>query len=246
MLVRNGRLGKILNVTCGLPGSGSIGPQPEMPIPDGFDYDLWLGPAPWAPYTERRCHWDFRWISDYSGGILTDWGAHHPDIAQWALNRDRSGPVEVSGHGVFPEDGLWNTAMSYRLEYLYDDGVRMIVTESAPNGVRFEGERGWVFVSRDGIDAGPKSLLKERFGPEEVHLYESGGHTQNFLDCVRSRRETVCPAETAHRSITLAHLGNIAMLLGRKLRWDPAREEILGDLQASAMLDRPLRAPWTL
>jgi predicted dehydrogenase len=245
-LVRNGRIGRVRKVTCGLPAGGTTGNHPQIPVPEGFDYDLWLGPAPWAPYCEKRTHYVFRQIFDYSGGQLTDWGAHHIDIAQWALGRMESGPTLVEGEGEFPRDGLWNTAIHYELNCSYDDGVRLVVTSRHDNGVKFEGDEGWIFVNRGRIEAGPESVLESRIGPNEDRLYRSTNHRQNFLDCVRSRRPPVAPIEHAHRTITVAHLGNIAMVCRRPVRWNPDTEQIVDDPAASRMLDRPMREPWRL
>lgn len=244
-LVRNGRLGRTLSVTCGLPAGESTGDHPPKPVPEGFDYDLWLGPAPWAPYCDQRTHYVFRHNLDYSGGKLTDWGAHHIDIVQWALGATESGPTRIEGHGEFPTSGIWNAAVQYDVTCTYDSGVQLLITSQAPNGVLFEGERGWLFVTRGAID-GSKSILDEPIAPNEIRLQVSGDHHQDFLDAVRSRRQTVAPIEQAHRSISIAHLGNIAMLTGRQLRWDPLREQIRGDEVASRMLERTMRGPWQL
>ncbi len=245
-LVRNGRLGELRTIEVGLPSGPRTEPQPEMPVPEGFDYDFWLGPAPWAPYTELRCHWNFRWILDYSGGQLTDWGAHHCDIAQWGLGTTRTGPVEFEGHGEYPPDGLYDAATDYAYECRYENGVRMIVSSRVRGGVTFRGSEGWVFVNRGVIEADPPGLLTTVIAPQEVHLYESANHHANFLACVRTRREPIAPIEEAHRSITISHIGNICMRLGRKVRWDPDRERFNGDAEADRMLSRAMRAPWSL
>jgi len=247
-LVRNGRIGEIKEVHVGLPTGKPIEPQPEMPVPDGFDYDFWLGPAPWAPYTEKRCHWNFRWILDYSGGQLTDWAGHHCDIAHWGMNTELTGPVEVEGEGVYPRDGLWDAVTEYRFECLYENGMKMIVAnnEKIPMGAKFIGTEGWVHVDRRGIDAEPKSILTSVIGPDEVHLYKSNDHYANFIECVRTRKETITPPEVAHRSISVGHLGDIAMQLGRRLKWDPAKERFIGDPEADRMLSRSFRSPWRL
>jgi predicted dehydrogenase len=245
-LARNGRLGRLHTITTHLPGGTETGPQPVQPVPDGFDYDMWLGPAPWAPYTEKRCHWNFRWIYDYSGGEPTDWGAHHNDIAQWGNGTELTGPVEIDGKGVFPEKGLWNAPLSFRIEYRYANGVRLVCENGDPQTVMFDGDKGWVKVSREEIRAEPESLLREKIGPDEIRLYRSKDHTENFLDCVKSRKETVAPPEIAHRSATVCHLGNISMRLGRKLAWDPDRERFVNDPEADRMINRAMRAPWTL
>ena len=245
-LVRNGRIGKVHTVLVGLPPGAATGNHPPIPPPEGLDYDLWLGPAPWAPYCEYRTHYNFRYILDYSGGKFCDWGAHHIDIAQWGLGMSDSGPVEIEGVGEYPSDGLWNTAVNYRFTATYANGVRLIVGNDFELGVKFEGDAGWVFVTRGRIDAEPKALLTSKIGPDEIHLHPSGDHRQNFLDCVRSRRETAAPIEHAHRTITIAHLANIAMCLGRRIRWDPARERIVNDSEAERMTVRAMREPWRL
>jgi predicted dehydrogenase len=253
-LVRNGRIGKVHTVRVGLPHGNNIdnrGTQP-MPVPEGFDYDMWLGPAPWRPYNPSRCHWNFRWISDYSGGQLTDWAGHHCDIANWGMGTELSAPVEIEGRGVYPpaKDGLFDTPESYYFECKFAEGFTMIVADRRQQpkgmGVQFLGEHGWVYVDRSGIDAEPKSLLTSVIGPNEIQLYKSNDHHQNFLDCVRSRALTITPVEVAHHSIMIGHLGVIAMKLGRKVEWDGARERFVNDLEADRMLSRPMRSPWHL
>jgi len=245
-LVRNGRIGRLETVIVSLPTGSEIGPQPEMPIPEGFDYDFWLGPAPWAPYTEKRCHWNFRWIMDYSGGQLTDWAGHHCDIAHWGMDTELTGPVRIEGRGDFPSDGLWNTAKSYRFECLYENGLKMTVVNDAQEkrGIRFNGSEGWVHVDRESFDAHPKSLLTSIIAKNEIHLYKSTDHWGNFIDCVRSRAMTVAPIAILHRSVTIAHIGNIAMLLERPLQWDPGTERFINDPEANRMLSRAMRSPW--
>jgi hypothetical protein len=231
----------------GLPG-GHYNPRngrsaPAMPVPDVFDYNTWLGPAPEAPYTLDRCHWTFRWILDYSGGQITDWGGHFIDMAHWGMGTELTGPSEIEGVGIWPNrDALWNTATSFKVECKYASGMRMLIT-SGGGGVRFEGADGKVDL---GGRTDPKSVGESEIGPDELHLYKSTSQYGNFIDCVMSRRPTVAPVEVAHRSISPAHLGNIAMLLGRKIRWDPDKEEIINDPAASALLGRSYRAPWTL
>jgi len=251
-LVRNGRIGRVQTVRVGLPTDPGTTVQPVMPVPDGLDYDFWLGPAPWAPYTVERVHPQKGYgrpgwlrISDYSGGMMTGWGAHHVDIAQWGLGTERTGPIEIEGRGEFPSDGLWDVHGKFRVECRYADGIRMII-DDGPNGVRFEGTEGWVFVTRGSMDAEPKSLLKARLGPEEVHLVKSVNHQENFIACVRSRQDPVANVEVGHRSATICHLGNIAMLTGRKIKWDPDKEQIVGDAEANRWLDRPKREPWRI
>ncbi len=254
-LVRNGRIGKVHTVRVGLPSGYSVGDQggfaPSTP-PPAFDYDMWLGPAPLVPYAPNRCHWNFRWISDYSGGQLTDWAGHHCDIAQWGMGTEMSSPVEIEGVADFPKakDGLFDTARTYRFVCTFREGFTMIVAsyEQQPKGmgVQFEGTDGWIWVDREGIDASPKSLLTSVVGPGEVHLYRSDDHHQNFLDCVRTRSEAIAPARIAHRSIMIGHLGLIAMKLGRAVRWNPEAERFANDPDADRLLSRPMRSPWHL
>ena len=246
-LVRNGRIGKVHTVRVGIPGNNrTCEPTwtPE-PVPEGFDYDLWLGPAPWAPYIKKRCHYEFRFILDYSGGQPTNWGAHHLDIAQWGLGMDESGPVEIVGKGEFPKTGLFTTATKVDVEYTYANGVKLLLKTDGSN-TRFEGTDGWVDVKRGDLNTEPESLKEETIGPNEIHLYESRDHMQNFLDCIKSRRQPITNAETGHRSATLCHLCNISMLLGRKLKFDPVKERFINDISANSMLSRAMRAPWRM
>jgi len=250
-LVRNGRIGKVHTVEVGLP-TGTTGSQNNrvQPVPDGVDWDMWLGPAPWTPF-RGVLHWDWRWIMNYSGGQLTDWAGHHIDIAHWALDLERTGPVEVEGHGDYPKDGIFNTPWQYKVTTKYANGLTMIIANDKQlkhgMGTCWYGDKGWIHVTRDEpIHASDKSILDEVIGPNEIHLYESIDHHQNFIDCVKSRRETITPAEVAHRSLTPALLGEISMLTGRSLKWDPAKEVIIGDEEANRMLSRPMRSPWHL
>ena len=248
-LVRNGRIGKVHTIRVELPsGPHDPGNPKPMPVPPTLDYDMWLGPAPWAPYTKDRIHWNFRWILDYSGGQLTDWGAHLLDGAQWGNNTEHTGPVEVEGKGVFCKEGLYDTAKEYRIEYTYDNGVKLIVTSGTPS-LRFEGTEGWIGNRgwRAPLQAEPKSILDSVIGPDETHLYTCrGGEQRNFLDCVKSRKECYFPPEIGQRCFTIAHIGNISMLLGRKLKWNPKKEHFINDEQANRMLSRSMRSPWHL
>lgn len=249
-LVRNGRIGAVKRVKVGLPSGNSIhqGATAPAPPPSGFDYDMWLGPAPWKPYAPARCHWNFRWIMDYAGGQLTDWAGHHIDIAHWGMNTERSAPVEIEGKAVWPtaEDGLFDAPPDYEFTCQYAEGFTMHISSKNPGGARFEGSEGWVHVTRGHIDAHPKSLLSSVIGPSEIHLYESSNHIANFLDCVRTRSETITPAETAHHSVMVAHLGMIAMKLERKVRWNPKTERFVNDPEADRLLSRAMRSPWHL
>ncbi len=262
-LVRNGRIGKVTHIDVTLPtGNETRGAnfddRTEQPVPKGFDYEMWLGQAPLAPYCPARCHGSFRWNRDYSGGRLTDWGAHMIDLAQWGNNTEATGPVEVEGTGKFPpRDELFNTAEEFVLNYKYANGVTLNVSTSIP-GIRFEGTDGWIGFKkwRGPLEARRKEILQSKIGPDEVHLYHpseivgraagNGGEWRNFLDCVKTRKPCYAPAETGHRTITIAHIGNIAMLLGRKLRWNPEAERFANDAEADGMLQRKQRQPWAI
>ena len=245
-LVINGRIGKLHTMRVGISGNNrTCEPTwtPE-PVPEGFDYDMWLGPAPWEPYHTQRCHYQFRFMLEYSGGQMTNWGAHHLDIAQWGNQSDDTGPVEIRGKGEFPKTGLFTTALNAEVEYTYANGVKIFLSKGG--GTRFEGTEGWIYVNRGKLQAEPESLLTSVIGPDEIHLYQSNDHKQNFLDCIRSRKDPICNAEIGHRSGTVCHLGNIAMLLDRPLKWDPQAEQFIGDDEANRMTWRPRRAPWSL
>lgn len=246
-LVVNGRIGKLHTMTVEIPGNNrKCEPTwtPE-PVPEGFDYDMWLGPAPWEPYHKQRCHYEFRFLLDYSGGQMTNWGAHYLDIAQWGNQADNTGPVEIKGKGEFPATGLFTTATKADIEYTYANGVKLVLTTGG-GSTRFEGSEGWVFVTRGKLDAEPKSLVTSTIAPDEIHLYSSNDHKQDFLDCIKTRKDPICSAEVGHRSSTICHLGNIAMLLDRPLKWDPQKEQFIGDDEANRMRQRPARAPWCL
>ncbi len=253
-LVRNGRIGKVKKVEVGLPAghtdfAGTFGQETLQPPPPELDYDFWVGPAPYSPYAVARVHKNWRWHLDYGGGQIMDWVGHHVDIAHWGLDLDRTGPVEVYGKGEYPKDGFRNTATKYWVDTMYADGLSMVIAGGYPQirgGTKWVGENGWVWVNRGAIDAHPKRLLREEFGAHEVHLYQSPGHFREFLDCVKTRTTTLTPCETAHRSATPGHLGQISMLLGRKIRFNPETEEILGDESASRMLGKAMRSPWRL
>jgi predicted dehydrogenase len=251
-LVRNGRIGKLHTVSCGLPGG-----VPDLSydgkrtatesVPEGFNYQMWLGPAPEAPYSPARCFVNYRWIFDYSGGQITDWGGHHPDIAQWGMGTELTGPVEIRPGAVkWADHPIYNTATEFTFEGIYENGVRLVVSNRSRGGVTFEGSDGSVWVDRGGIESKPGDLVYEDIPANGVHLPKSESHFRNFIDCVISRQEPIAPIEQAHRSITIAHLGNMALKLGRNLRWDPATEQVVGDNEANRMLSRPMRGPWKL
>jgi predicted dehydrogenase len=249
-LVRNGRVGRIHTVEVGLPDGHPGEIKPVEPVPAEMDWDFWLGPTAWRPY-QGVSHWDWRWVLDWGGGQMMDWIGHHADIAQWGLGTQETGPVEIESNGCeLPTDGVYDAPVAYKFTATFANGAKMIVANAKQQpkgmGARWIGDRGWIWVDRSGIDAEPKSLLRERVGPNEIHLYKSRDHHQNFLDCVRTRRVTITPAEVAHRSASVGHLGQIAMMTGRKIQFNPATEEILNDPGASAMLGRAYREPWVL
>jgi myo-inositol 2-dehydrogenase/D-chiro-inositol 1-dehydrogenase len=254
-LVRNGRVGKLHTVKVAFGTDPGTGPEPPMPVPDNLDYDMWLGPTPWAAYTEKRVHPKTGYdrpgwlrIAAYGAGMITGWGAHHNDTAQWGMGTEFTGPVEIQGQAEYPKDGLWDVHGDFSIEYTYANGVKVFCTDNKKNkqGVVFEGTEGWVYVRRGFIDANPKSLLNSTIGPDEIHLYKSNNHKANFLECIKSRAETIAPVEIGHRSCTVCLLGEIAMRLGRKLKWDPDTEQFIGDEQANRMLWRPMRSPWQI
>ncbi len=218
-LVRNGRIGELQTVECGLPSGtpdyGKTGNQTEtIAVPEGFDYDTWLGPAPDAPYCPARTHVNFRWVLDYSGGQVTDWGGHHPDIAQWGMNTERTGPVKIqNAEATWAVHPIWNTATNYYFECLYANGVKLIISDKLRGGVTFRGTEGWAWANRGKHEVFPENLKDSVISDSEIHLYKSDNHFRNFIDCVLSGKETIAPAEIGHRSITMSHLGNIAMKL---------------------------------
>ncbi len=253
-LVRNGRIGKVKKIEVGLPSghhdfAGTKGQETMGPPPEHLDYNFWLGPAPYAPYCPARVHRNWRWNMDLGGGQFMDWVGHHVDIAHWGMGWDYTGPVEVQGTGEYTRAGVWNSPTRYYVETRYADGTPMIVAGGYPeirSGTKWIGEYGWVWCDRGGLEADPISLLDEFIGPDEERLYKSRDHFQNFLDCLKLRKQTITPAEVAHRSASVGHLGVIAIELGRKISWDPKTETIKGDPEATRLLSRAYRNPWQL
>jgi len=250
-LVFNGRVGKVERVEVGLPNAPKlVGMPPVVPVPKELDWDFWLGSAPKVEY-RGVCHWNWRWILDYSGGQLTDWAGHHIDIAQWGLGLDRTGPIEVSGIGVYPAPSeLYNVPLEYDFNCKYKTGVEIRVANSArlPHGmgVTWYGKEGWIHVDRGNkLSASDDKLLKD-LGSDKKPLYKSDNHIGNFLECIRSRKETITPVDVAHRSISVGLLGEIAMTTKDTIKWDPDKELIINNAAASNMLMRKFRAPWKL
>lgn len=239
-LIRNGYIGQVKSITVNVGGTCDWWcDAPAETQPDWLDWNMWLGPAPWRPYTSKIAPGGWMAYRDYSGGEMTNWGAHMFDVAQWAMGMDESGPVEI-----IPPDGK-NYPM---LTYKYANGTTMTrdkIGKDVP-GVLFTGTKGKIEVSRDHLVAQPESLLRQKIRPDEIHLYESTNHPDNFLECIRTRNRPASDAEVGCRSITVCHLGNIAYWLGRPLRWDPKNEQFLSDAEANRMKSRSMRAPWRL
>ncbi len=271
-LVRNGKIGQLKTILVGVPGSWTCSKQPTEPVPPELDYEMWLGPAPMAPYCYERCRpytdspkpggwggWSIWYcISDYCLGMIGNWGVHHLDIAQWGNNSDLSGPTEIEGTGVFPQDMLTDCATSWQVQNRYANGVMLIHMDDGTaqkhpqqvagygHGVLFIGAEGWVHVDRERIDANPKSLIKVKPGPNDIKLFKSDNHHVNFIDAVKGRTQSAAPIDIAVRSDTLCNLEQIAIKLKRKLHWDPTRETFVNDDEANRMLDRPMRSPWKI
>jgi predicted dehydrogenase len=260
-LVRNGRLGKLEHIIVGLPTGPVEGPFAEEPVPAGFNWDYYLGQTPKVPFNGHNHHWNFRWWYQFSGGQMTDWGAHHNDIAQWGNGTERSGPVEIDGKSLREMiKGGYDAASKYRVDCKYANGVTMsIVDESTvternvvgdgkktPNGVQFIGPDGWIFVARGHISASNEELLQKPLPESAVKLYVSNNHMGNFFDSIRSRKDPICDVEIGHRSITVAHLGVISVRMNQPVKWDPAKEHFVGDnaKEANKWLTREQRKPY--
>ena len=252
-LVRNDVLGTLQTIEVGVPTDHGTGETKTMPVPKNLNYDMWMGPTPVAPYTEHRVHPQkgfgrpgWLQIEQYCRGMITGWGAHMYDIAQWGLGTDaNSGPVEIEATAEFPQRGLFNVHTKYSGKALYANGV--VMTSSAGSaGVKFIGEKGWIRVTRGGFKADPASLLREKTPADGIHLTVSKNHMLNFQECMRSRKDPICPVEVGHRSNSVCVLHHIAMKLGRKLQWDPKAETFVNDADANKLLDYPHRAPWTV
>ncbi|OHB82355.1 MAG: dehydrogenase [Planctomycetes bacterium RBG_16_64_12] len=244
-LVRSGRIGKIQRMEVIAPNGGAGGSTEEIPVPPDLDYEAWVGPAPMAPYTAGRCNPPGTyWIYDYSIGYLGGWGAHPLDIMVWGSLDDLTGPMTFEGTGVIPSEGLYDTVYDWNMKIQMAE-VELVFTPGG-DSTKFIGPDGWVRIWRGGIDAEPKSLLDSKIGPDEVHLVESPLQDQNFVDAVKSRQDPVSNIDDAVRSDLISHLCDIAVRTGRKITWCPKKEEILGDPEASKMLHRDMRPPWTL
>jgi predicted dehydrogenase len=262
-LVRNGRLGKLAEITTILPAGLNQGPFKSTPPPKELDWEFYQGQAAPHDYVKERTHLYFRYWLDYSGGTMTDWGAHHNDIALWAMGLDRSGPATVEGKALStPIAGGYTAPAEYEVVFTYANGVRhrcvsttadSIFGSSARDikqgelrhGVKFEGPEGWIYVTRGKLEASRPELIKEPLKSKQFELPVSNDHMGNFFDGVRTRKPPICEAEIGHRSVSLCHLGGIAIRLGRKLNWDPVKEEFAGDNEANSHLAREMRKPFT-
>ena len=255
-LVRNGRIGKISRIETRI-GSNPVSPVlPKVDPPKELDWNFWLGPTPMVDYVEMkqgnniltRCHYEFRWWYDYSGGKITDWGAHHNDIAQWAMGTDNTGPIAVEATGTAPstDPNSYNCHPDFEITYTYASGTKVVCMSKGENGIHFEGEDGkWIFVSRGTIRASDDKLIKEPLPKDATKLYVSNNHMGNFMNCVRSREKPICNVEVGFRSVSVCHLGGIALRLGKKLKWDPEGQQF-DDADANKMLSRPMRGEWKI
>lgn len=268
-LVRNGRIGDLKTVYVGLPGDPGGDEEPEMPIPKNLNYDAWLGSTPNVYYTEKRVHPqnDYSrpgWLrmEQFGAGMITGWGAHHVDCAHWGMDTEYSGPIEISGHADFPKSGLWNVHGLFQTEGVYANGVKMIISNEIPNGIKFEGTEGWIFVTRgdyrasasDPIPTGKNKVLPltasnnkiitSVIGENEINLYKSADQHDNWLESIISRKQPISPVEIGHRSCSTCLLHHIAMKLKRKIYWDPMNERFVNDDEANGLLNRPHRFPY--
>jgi predicted dehydrogenase len=267
-LVRNGRIGKLHTVKIGLPGDPAGPEAEEMPVPANLNYDMWLGSTPEVYYTEIRVHpqKDFDrpgWLrcEQFGAGMITGWGQHHFDSAAWGMDTELTGPVSIEAVAQFPKSGLWDVHGDFMSIAEYDNGITQLTSGNYPNGVRYEGTDGWIFVTRGNyratasdpvsmenntkaLDASDPKILTSVIGPDEIHLYESDNQQGNWLDCIKSRKEPISPVEIGHRACTVCLVTHIAMKLGRKLYWDPGKEKFVNDDEANSMLSRPQRAPY--
>jgi predicted dehydrogenase len=249
-LVRNGRIGKVHTAEARIGDNPVGGPFKTSNAPEELDWDFWKGPTADVPYIKERCHYEFRWWYEYSGGKLTDWGAHHNDIAQWGLGKDGSGPVSITASGVEPskKPDCYNCHPHFAVTYTYADGTHLITSSDGENGNRFIGDKGWIFVSRERIEASDPKLLKEPLPKDATRLYVSNDHMGNFIDGIRTRKRPICDVEIGYRSVTVCHLGAIALRLGIPLDWDPTAEKFVGPRadKGNAMISREMRSPWRL
>ncbi|HAH46906.1 MAG TPA: gfo/Idh/MocA family oxidoreductase, partial [Planctomycetaceae bacterium] len=262
-MIKDGRIGNLQKITVTLSKNKTGGPFKPEPVPSVLNWDLWQGQTPEVPYIKERCHYTFRWWYEYSGGQMTDWGAHHIDIAQWGAGMQDSGPVDIEGTATFPnvENG-YNVALDYHLKARYANGVVLEVNDSGRTGVMFEGDEGRIFVNRGTIAGKPvEDLAKNPLPRESFNVYAHDNlsrpprmgkldaivnHMGNFFDCIETRATPISSVQNQHRSVTVCHIGNISQRLGRKLTWDPQQEQFVGDAEANAWLKREQRAGYEI
>ncbi len=243
--VRNGRIGEVKEVEVGIGGAPQTERVPNEPVPPGLNWLKWLGPAPYNPYNPLRCHVTFRWFFDYSGGMVTDWGAHHLDITQWGLGMDRSGPRFVEGKAE-TKPGFYTTFTGFNFTFTYPNGVLVKFGNGLKGGVTFKGTKGSIWCTRGKKSSDPEDLFNEPLRSSDIRLYESNNHMQNWVDCVKTREQPISNAETGHRSVTVCHIANICGHVGRKLEWDAEKEQFVNDPEANTYLDREQRKPYRL
>lgn len=246
-VIRSGRLGDLQTVRVGLPGVNYSQPTvPDSEPPQELNYDMWLGPAPSRPYNKNRVHYNFRFFWDYSGGQMTNWGAHHLDITQWALGMDESGPIEIEARAEYDAQKRYEVPTWFEITYTYANKVKVICGQSHRTGVTFECQDGIVHVNRGILESTVPAAIKEPLKADEVHLYESKDHHMNWFECIKSRKKPICDVEIGHRSATVCHLGNMAVRTGKKVKWDPKNQQIIGDAELSKMTGYKYRSPWKL
>ncbi|QEH43391.1 Gfo/Idh/MocA family protein [Chitinophaga sp. XS-30] len=266
-LVRNGHIGELHTVRIGLPFDPPGGDTTEMPVPGHLHYDRWLGSTPYIYYTRDRVHPDNvngrgGWLrcEQFGAGMITGWGVHHIDIAHWGMDTEYTGPIEIEATAEFPETGLWNVHGRYEVNALYATGVKMQIGGDNPNGVRFEGSKGWIFVTRGNVgvtatdpgsgdnnkpfQASDPGILQAETGPKDIRLYSSAEQHANWLDCIQNKKQTISPAEVAHRSCSACLVAHIAMKVPGKLYWDPEKETFRNNTEANKWLSRPQRYPY--
>lgn len=266
-LVRNGRIGKLHTVKIGLPGDPPGPDFPEMPVPENLNFDMWLGPTPEIPYTEKLVHPQNNysrpgWLrhENYGAGMITGWGQHHYDSAAWGMDTEYTGPVSVEAIAEFPRSGSWNVHGDFMVKHEYENGITVFTSGGYPNGIRYEGTDGWIFVTRGpyratesdpvpegstkALDASDEEILKSKIGEDEIHLYVSEEQHGNWLDCVQSRKQPISPVEIGHRACSVCLISHIAMKNPGILRWDPKAEKFVDNDQANSMLSRPQRYPY--
>ncbi len=246
-LVHSGRIGEVKEIEVVAPGGSAGGSTTPIPVPDGFDYDLWLGPAPWSPYTKDRCTSAGSWfVYDNSIGFLGGWGAHPLDIAVWGWDKGNQVPVEIEGTGTIPTEGLFNTVKDWDMHGRYANGITFRFKGPGKDLTKFVGTEGTIWVGRGYLRTEPESLKNSKIGPNDVHLVASSNHGQSLLDGIKTRSDAVSNIDDAVQSDIISHLSDIAIRTGRKIKWDPKAETIVADEQASRLLSREMRSPWRL